>query len=234
MPPKKAASTSNKRKSTDNAPAPEAKRSRTKDPKASHLYTDDNPETTLHGTGFKDKATALHTIELVSQRSVTYQFQTINTMLYRARGHAHKTSGIEDAIKIFQEWVDGYRGRKAELRQFPLLSKPKVKTYLERFDDGDFGVKKELQEVHGLKEAEEFARMYVDLGARKRLANTLVDNKKPEGEDWEVRRYKHLCSLVKEGRKWETGELWLDERERRPTGEHLVMILWGYSPSKKT
>lgn len=29
-----------------------------KDPKAGHLYTDDTPETTLHGTGFKDAATA--------------------------------------------------------------------------------------------------------------------------------------------------------------------------------
>lgn len=35
-----------------NDPKPE------KDPKTSHLYTDDNPETTLHGTGFKDAATA--------------------------------------------------------------------------------------------------------------------------------------------------------------------------------
>lgn len=32
-----------------------------KDPKQSHLYTDDNPETTLHGTGFKDAATADNT-----------------------------------------------------------------------------------------------------------------------------------------------------------------------------
>lgn len=29
-----------------------------KDPKDSHLYTDDNPETSLQGTGFKDAATA--------------------------------------------------------------------------------------------------------------------------------------------------------------------------------
>jgi hypothetical protein len=48
--------------------------------KDSHLYTDDNPETTLHGTGFKDTEAAKHTIELVSKRSLTYQFQTINTM----------------------------------------------------------------------------------------------------------------------------------------------------------
>lgn len=32
-----------------------------KNPKDSHLYTDDNPETTLQGTGFKDEATAQKT-----------------------------------------------------------------------------------------------------------------------------------------------------------------------------
>lgn len=31
-----------------------AKGTNEKDPKSSHLYTDDNPETTLQGTGFKD------------------------------------------------------------------------------------------------------------------------------------------------------------------------------------
>lgn len=42
-----------------------------KDPKQSHLYTDDNPETTLHGTGFKDAATAEKTSKYKScfQRS---------------------------------------------------------------------------------------------------------------------------------------------------------------------
>jgi hypothetical protein len=57
-----------------------ATKKHTKDPKDSHLYTDDNPETTLHGTGFKDSDAAKHTIKLVSKRSLTYQFQTINTM----------------------------------------------------------------------------------------------------------------------------------------------------------
>ncbi|KAF4550292.1 Hypothetical protein D9617_18g034830 [Elsinoe fawcettii] len=232
MPPKKGASTK-KRKSDATVTSPEAKRPRTKDPKDSHLYTDDNPETTLHGTGFKDKATALHTLELVSQRSLTYQFQTINTMLHRARGHAHKTAGIKEAIEIFQEWIEGYKQRKSDLRQFPLLSKPKVKSYLERYDEGEFGPKKELEQVEGMKHAEEFARLYVELEPRKRLANMLVDNAKPEGEDWDIRRYKHLCDLVDEKKKWETEDLWIDERDRRPLGEHLVLIFWSWSPSKK-
>lgn len=41
----------------------EAKPAKAKDPKDSHLYTDDNPETTLQGTGFKDAATANSTSE---------------------------------------------------------------------------------------------------------------------------------------------------------------------------
>ncbi|PNS17660.1 PARP-type zinc finger-containing protein [Sphaceloma murrayae] len=241
MPPKKASSAT-KRKATaatepttepaiDSAVPPPNKRSRTKDPRASHLYTDDNPSTTLHGTGFKDRATALHTLDLVSSRSLTYQFQTINTMLYRARGHAHKTDGINEAIEVFQKWTEGYKSRKAELRSFPLLSKPKVKEYLERYDEGDFGDEgKETEELEG---AEAFARMYVELGPRKRLANTLVDEKHPEKEDWEVRRYKQLCGLVKEGKNWETGQLWIDERGRIPTKEHLRLLFWGWSPSKK-
>lgn len=214
------------------ATTPASKRQRTsKDPKASHLYTDDNPQTTLHATGFKDADTAHHTLKLVSQRSLTYQFQTINTMLYRAKGHKHKTPGIEAAIKIFQEWVDTYRDQKAALRQFPLLSKDKVKVYLGRYDKGTYGSEGEADDE--IRSAEEFARMYVALEARKRLANTLYDNEHPEKEDWEVRRYKQLCSLVGGSRKYEVGDLWIDERERLPTKLHLKMILWAYSPSRK-
>jgi len=152
-------------------------------------------------------------------------------MLYRAKGHKHKTPGIEAAIEIFQEWVGTYRDQKAALRQFSLLSKDKVKVYLDKYDKGEYGSEGETDDE--IKDAEAFARMYVDLGARKRLANTLYDNEHPEREDWEVRRYKHLCSLVDGSKKYEVGDLWIDERGRLPTKMHLKMILWAYSPSKK-
>lgn len=50
----------------------ETKPIKEKDPKASHLYTDDNPETTLTGTGFKDAATAINTSK--SQRTSSVSF----------------------------------------------------------------------------------------------------------------------------------------------------------------
>ena len=232
-------SSGNKRAAADPAPgvSPASKRTRTdtktqkKDPKASHLYTDDNPETTLHGTGFKDAATAKHTIELVSERSLTYQFQTINTMLYRAKGHKHKTVGIEAAIDIFQPWVDEYKQRKSELRSFPLLPKPKVKDYLHNYDRGKYD---DIPTDEEFRDAETFAMIYVELGARKRLANTLVDQQHPEREDWEIRRYKHLCDLLPEHEELGADELWQGpERDQKPTAKHLTMIFWGYSPSRK-
>lgn len=39
----------------------ETKTVKEKNPKDSHLYTDDNPETTLAGTGFKNAETATNT-----------------------------------------------------------------------------------------------------------------------------------------------------------------------------
>lgn len=52
---------SNKGKEAKPVEEKETKPGKEKDPKASHLYTDDNPETTLTGTGFKDAATATNT-----------------------------------------------------------------------------------------------------------------------------------------------------------------------------
>ena len=68
---------------------------KTKDPKASHLYTDDNPKTTIHGTGFKDKAAAERTLDLIGQRSLIYQYQTVNTMFNRAKHHPSMRKAVE-------------------------------------------------------------------------------------------------------------------------------------------
>ncbi|KAI7217184.1 hypothetical protein KC333_g4384 [Hortaea werneckii] len=124
-----------------------------KDPKTSHLYTDDNPATTIHGTGFKDAAAARRTLDLIKTRSLTYQFQTVNTMFHRAShhpamkksasssssssgsgGNSDSQQGMKEAISIFRHWLnDTYPAAKSALRAGgfkPLLSKPLVEKYL--------------------------------------------------------------------------------------------------------
>ncbi|KAF2716470.1 hypothetical protein K431DRAFT_289389 [Polychaeton citri CBS 116435] len=107
-----------------------------RDAKASHLYTDDNPATTLHGTGFKDRAAAERTLELISKRSLTYQFQTVNTMFHRAKHHPamEGNAGMREAMGVFRTWLDEtYPAARAGLRLDgfrPLLSKECVGKYL--------------------------------------------------------------------------------------------------------
>ena len=123
--------------------------------------------------------------------------------------------------------MSGYRERKAALRSFPLLPKPKVKGYLEAFDEGSYAG------VEGDADAEGFARVYTGLGPRKRLANTLVDDSHPEREDWEIRRYKALCGLVGEEEEVGAEDLWEGGEGKVPTARHSRFILWGWSPAKK-
>ncbi|EME42775.1 hypothetical protein DOTSEDRAFT_176065 [Dothistroma septosporum NZE10] len=207
-----------------------------KDPKDSHLYTDDNPSTTIHGTGFKDKAAAERTLDLIKKRSLIYQFQTVNTMFHRAKHHpamkkaaegASSTADMRAAMDIFQHWLDvTYPAEKDSLRASgfkPLLSKKTVERYLPQIERSEA-----VDE-----EAKTFAKLYVGLGGRKRLGNVLVDDSKPKEADWEKRRYTLLDELVGEGKEegqdqWKLSELWEDDRE--VAAGHLRLIAWAWSP----
>lgn len=211
--------------------------------KDSHLYTDDNPSTTLHGTGFKDADTANNTLSLISKRSLTYQFQTVNTLYHRARNHPSikkaKTSdsgpqGIKDALAIFKTWLDEtYPAAKAALRVGggfkPLLSKSFVEKMLPTLEENKSKIG---------ADALEFAKLYTSLAKNKRLGNVLLDDEKPGEADWEVKRYEALAALVPEGKEgtkdWDKSELWdegLKTSEHRGfTLEHLTLVAWAWSP----
>ena len=78
------------------------------------LYSDYNPKTTTHGLGFKNKEKALYTIKTIKNRSIKYQVNVIATMLGRAKNHPNKTEDMEDAIKIFVDWMKKYKSKKNE------------------------------------------------------------------------------------------------------------------------
>ena len=78
------------------------------------LYSDYNPKTTTQGLGFKNKEKALYTIKTIKNRSSKYQVNVIATMLGRAKNHPNKTEDMEDAIKIFSDWMKTYKSKKSE------------------------------------------------------------------------------------------------------------------------
>ena len=154
----------------------------------SHLYTDDNPATTLHGTGFKDAATAKRTVHLVSCRSLTYQMQTINTMLCRARGHPHPTAGMRDAIEVFRQWMDDYPDRRAAVLRYKLSTRDQVETALKLAEERNEDDPEAIDTS--------WAERYIALAKGKRLANTLMLADRPDGDDLDSYRQKRLDELA--------------------------------------
>ena len=87
------------------------------------LYSNRHPNRTMKGTGFKDKKTALKTIEIIRYRSPTYQFNVINTMYNRAKFHPHQTNEMRDAMKIFSKWLKKYKKPKIK---YAFMSKANI------------------------------------------------------------------------------------------------------------
>ncbi|KAF2762528.1 hypothetical protein EJ05DRAFT_471530 [Pseudovirgaria hyperparasitica] len=209
--------------STIKKPTPKAK-----DPKASHLYTDDNPSTTIHGTGFKDAAKAHETISLVSKRSLLYQYQTINTMYHRATHHPHisTSSDMKAAQKVFREWLDvTYPSAKDSEPTFPLLKKDVVEAYLPLIED--------LAD----EEALVWAEKYAGLAKGKKLANVLMDESVPAERDMAIVRQGVLEGIMKEKNRGRLPErkdvefLWQTDQPASGLSEsHLRCVAYGWSP----
>lgn len=219
------------RRSTKNDPIktthPDSTRS--KNPKDSHLYTDDNPATTLQGTGFSSADKAHHTISIISRRSATYQFQTVNTMYHRAKHHPHPSDGMRDAMDVFKLWIDEtYPVLKSDQDKWKkgMVGRPNLKLLVPVLRKllGDAGETEELRYLGAAMEA---------INTGKRLANVLVNDKEPGGLDWERARQQRLDELVGERQDWTAAELWRSEAgtiESLPTIEHARILAWAWTP----
>ena len=69
------------------------------------LYSDDHPETSTKGTGFKDKQKALDTLKIIKNRDINYQKLIVITMYNRAKYHPHQTKEMREAMKVFEKWL---------------------------------------------------------------------------------------------------------------------------------
>ena len=76
------------------------------------LFSDYNPKTTIKGLGFKNKEKALYTIDRIKNEPIKYQVSVVTTMIGRAKNHPHKTDDMDDAIKIFNKWIENYKKKK--------------------------------------------------------------------------------------------------------------------------
>ena len=76
------------------------------------LYSDYNKDTTTPNLGYGSKEKALYTIKTIKNRPLQYQVSVISTMYGRAKNHKYRTTGMEDAMKLFKKWLDNYHKSK--------------------------------------------------------------------------------------------------------------------------
>ena len=74
----------------------------------SDLYTDEDPKGTIQGLGFKDKATAERSVNIIKRSGKTHahKIQAAMAMEQRARFHPNATPGIKAAQKVYAKFID--------------------------------------------------------------------------------------------------------------------------------
>jgi hypothetical protein len=198
------------------------------------LYNDLHPTKSLKNTGFKNKETALRTIELVKKRSIRYQFDVINTMCNRAKYHPNKTKDMEDAIEIFSKWLKNYQKiKKKEEELYPWLSIGKINKFIElaseyKVGEVSRGVKPSTKTDKG------FYQMYKEVNGKSyKLQYIPVKENKPNEQDYWSYRISFIKSRLGQMKKANT-QLYVRQGKYKglPTKQHLILILHGFSPDK--
>jgi len=190
------------------------------------LYSDDNPNTTIKGTGYKDVKTVEKTANIIKNRSVKYQKSVMITMYYRAKNHRNQTEDMKKAMGKIKKWLK--ENQKNE-RKYPYLDLDLVKKY-ERLADiynisrVSRGLEKSTKSDKG------FLEIYKQVnGKYGKLSFIPIYKKHPEKGDYDILREKFLNARLAQMRN---SPLYYTSGKYTglPTKQHLVMIMNAYSP----
>jgi hypothetical protein len=196
--------------------------------KKGQLYSDDNPETTLPGTGFKDTKTVEKTLKLIKNRSNKFQKSVMITMYYRAKHHPHQTEDMKKAMVMIKKWLDK---NKKEIRKYPYLDLDIIKKYEKLADIYD--ISRTARGLEKSKKSDEgFLEVYKRVGGKYgKLAFIPIFKKNPSKGDYDILREKFLNARIGQMKHAKVPLYYADgPYEGLPTKQHLVMIMNGYSP----
>lgn len=207
--------------------------------KRGQLFSDDNPDTTVHGYGFANARIAQHTLNDLKNRDIDYQFQVVNTMYHRGAQvikrtkDENKKNTIEQAISIYKVWLDDYKAKdRGKKESLPYMSPKEVASleFLAEYygiSDKARGIKKPTKSDIGFKEMWESMAG----GDKKKLRNMVVMESKPEGNTWDrhrnnyIKRRLSMVGNTKDGLYYDNG---------LPSKLHVNMMMWGYSPDRRS
>lgn len=190
------------------------------------LYSSTDSNNILNGTGYKNEQSALHTIKLISKRSIVYQKSVINTMYNRAKYHKNRTKDMDKAMKIYKKWLDANKDKKIKYEYLDLDLVKQYEKLAEKYDISHVarGLKKPTKTEKG------FLVMYKKYGKAK-LPFIPVFKNRPEGMDYDSYREKFINSRM--GQIKHAHIKLYDDITGLPTKQHVILIMHAYSPDPK-
>jgi len=194
------------------------------------LYNDLHPDKSLKNTGFKDREKAINTINLITKRSLRYQFDVINTMYNRAKFHPHKTAQMEEAMVIFKKWLSSYpKLKKYENKMFG-MDKFLTLEQIEKYEK-----LAKIYKISGIVKGINFLEMYKDVnGKANKLQYIPINLDKPDGLDYWSYRIQFIKYKLSKIEQQNTPLYYVSGKYKNlPTKQHIILILHGYSPDKK-
>ncbi|CAH2083553.1 unnamed protein product [Euphydryas editha] len=174
------------------------------------------PPDTVPGLGFKDKETAENTLKELEGRDPDYQKLAVKGLIGRAKRvltctrDETKLSNINEAIRIFDKFLDDFDSMHLSKQNNPYISLGIVRTCVQLAGDSV------------TEQQKSFIAAYTSVrGEYKRLRTVPSDG----GKTWDIVRNSALKEL-----KEKHSEAKLFNEKDEPTAEHLEMLLWAYSP----
>ena len=206
----------------------------------SHLFTDDNPESTVPNTGFANKEIVMKTLKDMEHRDIVYQFQVINTMYHRGLSVVKQTKDerkkqdITEGLTLYKKWLSDYKSknRKEEMNSYLSLDVINELEVLAEYYD----ISRKARGIDtSIKSDKGFLQVYREIKGNEKMLRTIpIKVSNPEGITWDKYRNQYLTrrkTMLKNagyGLYYTSGEL-----KGMPTKLHVNMIMWGYSPDKK-
>jgi hypothetical protein len=204
--------------------------------KSIELYTNAHPKTTIKGTGYKNKKTALSTLELIKNKPLKKQFLIINVLYQRAKYHKNQTKSIVEAMNVFKKWLKKYKtmkggGGNTINKKLPYLPLSLVNSY-EKLADY-YNVSRKARGLEKPSTSNEgFLVVYRKVKGNGSLMKNIPCRKnKVSGVNWERKR-----AIEVYGKLGQAQRMKLDFFHKSgilkglPTKIHINMIMWSYSP----
>lgn len=201
--------------------------------KSIELYTNAHPKSTIKGTGYKNKESALRTLELIKDQPLKKQFLIINVLYQRAKYHKHITKSMIEAMNVFEQWLKKYKKSMSGgvTKKLPYLHLDLVNSYEKLADYYNISRK-----ARGLEKPttsdEGFLVVYRKIkGNGNLMKNIPCKSNKKNGVNWNRKREIEVSGKIGQAKSMKLDYFVKDgPLKGLPTIIHTNMIMWAYSP----